>query len=87
MSLEQFKEDTIVFHDYRYFQTMGPWDMNVGDTIRIAFAFGLGEGLSGLRENLQTAYDLYWSEIMPPTVISMSDTDIPFSYILYSQCS
>ena len=82
MSLEQFKEDTTVFHDYRYFQTMGPWDINAGDTIRIALAFGLGEGLSGLRENLQTAYDLYWSEIRTPLAIGLNDTYLPSKFEL-----
>ena len=82
MSLKQFKGDTTEFHDYRYFQTLGPWDINSRDTIRIAFALGLGEGLTGLRENLQTAYDLYWSEITSPTAVYMENTDVPEKFEL-----
>jgi hypothetical protein len=53
-------------HDYRYMQTLGPFELKGGQTIKIVFAFGLGEGEDGLRENLQWAYDLYWNDWQGP---------------------
>ena len=82
MALEQFKSDTNIFDDYRYFQTMGPWNIDFRDTVRIALALGIGNGLDGLRENLQTAYDLYWSEFIPTNVYHFNDSEIPIIFAL-----
>jgi hypothetical protein len=38
------------------------------DTLTVAFALGLGEGLDGLRSNLQGAYDQYWSDFAGSSV-------------------
>jgi hypothetical protein len=46
-------------HDFRYLQKLGPFDIPADDSIRIVFAFGVGEGLDGLRSNLQWAADLF----------------------------
>lgn len=60
MSQEFFSSSPAEAGDYRYFQTLGPWDLPAGDTLHIAFAIGIGPGFFGLRENLQSAYDMYW---------------------------
>ncbi len=66
LSMEQFKDIPGSPHDYRYFQTLGPWDMQDGDTVHLAFAYGIGNGLDTLRQNLQAAYDLYWNDFYIP---------------------
>jgi len=48
--------------DYRYMQILGPWDLTPGDSLRLVFAIGIGDGLFGMQENLKTAYNLYWTE-------------------------
>jgi type IX secretion system substrate protein len=60
MSKEEFELPPGSPHDYRYFQTCGPWDIQILDTLRLSFALGIGEGLQGLRDNMQIAYDTYW---------------------------
>ncbi|MCD6163136.1 MAG: hypothetical protein J7K40_12085 [candidate division Zixibacteria bacterium] len=45
--------------DYRYFQKCGPFSIPADDSIRVVYAFGVGEGLEGLRENLEWADYLY----------------------------
>jgi hypothetical protein len=82
MALEQFKPDTNIFGDYRYLQTMGPWHIDFHDTVRIALALGIGNGLDGLRENLQNAHDLYWSEIIPTAIYHFNDSEIPIKFAL-----
>ena len=47
--------------DYRYMQVLGPWDLAAGDSLRLVFAIGIGDGVFGMQENLKTAYNLYWS--------------------------
>jgi len=37
------------------------------ETVRFTFALGIGEGLSGLRSVMQTAYDDYWNGFMGPS--------------------
>lgn len=46
-------------HDYRYLQKMGPFAIPPHDSIRIVLAFGVGEGLEGLRTDLGWADSLY----------------------------
>ncbi len=60
MAEEKFELPPGSPQDYRYFQTCGPWDIQLLDTLRISFALGIGEGLQGLRDNMQIAYDTYW---------------------------
>jgi type IX secretion system substrate protein len=62
MENEEFLD--IQYHneaDWRYFQTMGPWDILIADTLKIVVAIGIGERFDGMRNNLQSAYDLYWN--------------------------
>ncbi len=40
-------------HDFRYLQKFGPFEIAGGDSARLVFAFGIGEGLDGLRANLE----------------------------------
>ena len=65
--------------DYRYFQSLGPWDVPEGDTLHVAFAFGIGIGLEKLRSILQTAYDFYQNnyigESIPYIVSSLPSQD------------
>ncbi len=46
-------------HDYRFLQKLGPFAIPPNDSIRIVFAFGVGEGLQGLRTDLGWADSLY----------------------------
>jgi hypothetical protein len=46
-------------HDYRFLQKMGPFSIPAGDSVRFVFAFGIGEGLEGLRTNLEWANQLF----------------------------
>jgi len=46
-------------HDYRFLQKFGPFAIPAGDSIRIVYAFGMGEGLEGLRANLTWADTLF----------------------------
>jgi hypothetical protein len=52
-------------HDYRFLQKLGPFTIPAHDSIRIVFAFGLGEGLAGLRANLEWANLLFQHSIDP----------------------
>ena len=45
--------------DYRYMQSYGPFDMPAGSRIRIMFVIGVGEGLAGLKDNINAVHDLY----------------------------
>jgi len=77
-------------HDFRFLQKMGPFEISAGDSIRIVFAFGIGNGLQGLRSNLSTAkllfdYNYVYQDI-PPTAPGGFDSrvignDIEFSWI------
>jgi type IX secretion system substrate protein len=60
MSREKFELPPSYTHDFNYYQTCGPWDIQIMDTLRISFALGIGKGLQGMRDNLQIAYDTYW---------------------------
>jgi len=42
-------------HDFRYLQKFGPFEIAGSDSIRVMVAFGIGEGLEGLRTNLAWA--------------------------------
>jgi len=75
-SLQEFKDDPGSPHDYRYLQSVGPFVLNPGDTAHVALAFGIGEGLEGLRENLQWAYDLYWNDFLGPAAPEAPLTEI-----------
>lgn len=63
---EEFKANPGSPHDYRYMQIVGPFEIDPGETIHVAFGYGIGEGLKGLRANLQWAYDLYWNDFSGP---------------------
>jgi len=46
-------------HDFRYLQSMGPFSLAVGDSINVVFAFGVGEGLTGMRHIMNNAKRFY----------------------------
>lgn len=52
-------------HDYRFLQKLGPFSIPAHDSIRIVFAFGVGEGLQGLRTDLAWADTLYKHSVSP----------------------
>jgi len=54
-------------HDFRYFQKTGPFSIAPLDSIRVMFAFGIGEGLEGLRTNLGWADSLYRNDWVGPS--------------------
>jgi hypothetical protein len=64
-------------HDYRYLQNVGPFQIAAGDSIRIVFGFGIGEGLEGLRNNLYWAAYLFDNDWVgpsaPPTPVTTVD--------------
>ncbi|TKJ41074.1 hypothetical protein CEE37_05250 [candidate division LCP-89 bacterium B3_LCP] len=64
--------------DYRYLLSCGPYTMSPDDTMQVAMAFTIGEGLQGVREWSDRAMDLYydgsaWSSPLTP---SSPDEDI-----------
>ncbi len=65
-ALTEFKAAPGSPHDYRYMQIIGPLTINAGETIHYALGMGIGEGLEGLRQNLQWAYDIYWNDFQGP---------------------
>ncbi len=46
-------------HDYRFLQKLGPFEIPANDSIRVVLAFGIGEGLDGMRANLAWADSLF----------------------------
>jgi hypothetical protein len=59
-------------HDYRFLQKLGPFEIGISDSIRIVLAFGIGNGLVGLRSNLNAArvifdHDYSYQDV-PPSV-------------------
>jgi hypothetical protein len=62
----EFKADAGSPHDYRYMQIIGPFTIPAGGTIHYAIACGIGEGLDGLRTNLQWGYKLYANNFIGP---------------------
>ncbi len=75
MSSEQFRSQPLNPSDYKYLQSMGPWDISSGDTLKIALAIGIGRRLDGLRENMQRAYNLYWTTFQPQAIPEISFTN------------
>jgi hypothetical protein len=65
MTQTEFDNYSIIPGDYWYMQNLGPWDLAGGDSLTVAFALGIGSGLSAMREALQEAYNLYWQEFRP----------------------
>jgi hypothetical protein len=57
-------------HDFRFLQKWGPFNIPGSDSIRIVFAFGIGEGLSGLRANLAWADSLFKLDWVGPSAPS-----------------
>ena len=49
-------------HDFRFLQKTGPFSIPAHDSIKVVFAFGIGEGLSGMRSNLNNAALLYQND-------------------------
>jgi hypothetical protein len=60
-------------HDYRYLQKLGPFDIPGRDSIRLVFAFGIGEGLAGLRANLAWADSLFKLDWLGPSAPTSPD--------------
>lgn len=54
-------------HDFRYFQKFGPFSIPAVDSIRVVIAYGIGEGLDGLRENLEWANYLFEHDWIGPS--------------------
>ncbi|UCC78827.1 MAG: hypothetical protein JSW64_11155, partial [Candidatus Zixiibacteriota bacterium] len=76
-------------HDFRFLQKFGPFEIAADDSIKIAFAFGIGNGLHGMRSNLNNAHLLYENNYvyydLPPTTPAdfWADTvidDVHFSW-------
>jgi len=54
-------------HDFRYLQKFGPFSIAAGDSVRLVFALGIGEGLEGLRTNLAWADSLFKLDWVGPS--------------------
>ncbi len=57
-------------HDFRFLQKFGPFEIDGGDSVRVVIAFGLGEGLDGLRANLAWADSLFKLDWVGPSAPS-----------------
>lgn len=74
-------------HDYRYLQKLGPFTIPAGDSIRIVYGFGIGEGVEGLRANLYWAaylFDHNWvgpsAPPSPTTAVEPGDRQVYLSW-------
>lgn len=54
-----FRSPPDVPFDYRVTISSGPYQLNEGETLRIVFAFGVGEGLDGLRASVGAMREWY----------------------------
>jgi hypothetical protein len=54
-------------HDYRYLQKFGPFAIAPEDSIRLVLAFGIGEGIDGMRANLAWADSLFKLDWVGPS--------------------
>jgi len=54
-------------HDFRFLQKFGPFEIPANDSIRLVLAFGIGEGLDGLRANLAWADSLFKLDWVGPS--------------------
>jgi hypothetical protein len=57
-------------HDFRFLQKLGPFEIPADDSIRIVLAFGIGEGLDGMRANLAWADSLFKLDWVGPSAPS-----------------
>ncbi|MCK4579209.1 MAG: T9SS type A sorting domain-containing protein, partial [Candidatus Marinimicrobia bacterium] len=64
--------------DYRFLQSVGPYDISTGDTVRIVWVECVGEGIEGLRANMDNALAAYYtgSEKGSPYVPTGPDDDV-----------
>ena len=64
--------------DYRFLHSVGPYDIAVGDTVRMVWVEGIGLGIQGLRANMDNALAAYYtgSEHGSPYNPSDQDADI-----------
>jgi hypothetical protein len=53
-------------HDFRYYQKLGPFSIPAEGSIRVMMAYGIGEGLDGLRANLAWADSLFKNDWIGP---------------------
>lgn len=74
-------------HDFRFFQKLGPFSIPSLDSIRVMIAFGIGEGLQGMRTNLGWADSLYkknWvgpsAPISPTYAVESGDNQVTISW-------
>jgi fibronectin type 3 domain-containing protein len=76
-------------HDFRILQKLGPFEIAGQDSIRVVLAFGIGNGLIGMRSNLNNAHLLFENEYvyydLPPEppqdfAAQILGTDIEFSW-------
>ncbi|MEE8417111.1 MAG: hypothetical protein V3S06_00460, partial [candidate division Zixibacteria bacterium] len=76
-------------HDFRFLQKLGPFEVAGQDSIRVVFAFGIGNGLTGMRSNLHNAHLLFENDYvyydLPPEppqdfAAQVVGTDIEFSW-------
>ncbi len=51
-------------HDFRFLQKTGPFAIGANDSIRVVFALGIGNGLTGLRSNLDNAHMLFLNDFV-----------------------
>lgn len=76
-------------HDFRLLQKLGPFEIAGQDSIRVVLAFGIGNGLNGMRSNLNNAHLLFENDYvyydLPPEppqdfAAQVVGTDIEFSW-------
>ncbi|MCP4581635.1 MAG: T9SS type A sorting domain-containing protein [candidate division Zixibacteria bacterium] len=83
-----WKDDTPSPHDFRFFQKTGPFEIAPGDSIRVVFALGLGEGMQGMRSNLNAAKLLFENDYayydLPPAAPLGFDASTLGDYIEFN---
>lgn len=58
--------------DARFMQTLGPWDLQNGDTLLLAFSLALGSGFEAMRTAMKESYRDYWQVYHPEKKMQFS---------------
>jgi hypothetical protein len=66
MSTPIYRGLTTLPYDYRYLQSVGPFDLQPDDTLNIVWASGMGEGFGGLLHTMRRAKEIYDNNYLEP---------------------
>lgn len=68
-------------HDFRYLQKLGPFAIPAEDSINVVLGLGIGEGIEGLRANLEVAQWLF-DNGYNPTSVDQDNDRLPTGFTL-----